>query len=374
MDFALDDDQLALRDAVRRFCDGEYPAHERGSAPTAAQAARHRAGMAELGLLGLSFDPELGGSGLDPVETMLVAEQLGRALAAGPWLASTVMAGSLLAEAGTPAQCTRWLPALADGSLSAALACQEDGARYALAQVRTTARQTAAGWQVDGRTALVLGGDDADLLLVVARSAGAITDRDGLTLLAVDADAAGVDRHGHDTLDGRRAATLDLRGVVVPAERVIGPAGGALPLVERAVERAEAALVAEAAGALDALVELSAEHLRTRRQFGAPLAKFQVLQHRIADMAIALEQLESMACIGALALQTDDAAERSRLLSAAKLLAAQFGRRCAFDAIQLHGAMGMTEECAAARYAKRLIGIGQWFGDASHHLRRIASH
>jgi alkylation response protein AidB-like acyl-CoA dehydrogenase len=373
MDFALTDDDLALRDAVQRFCDGEYPAHERGAPETAAQAASRRAGMAELGLLGLTLDPALGGSGLGSVETMLVAEQFGRALATGPWLPGAVMAGALLAEAGDPAQRDRWLPPMARGECSLALACQEAGTRYALAEVRTRAVRDAEGWQLDGRKALVLGGDGADLLLVVARTDGAPAEPAGLSLFALDADAAGLCRHGYDTLDGRRAATLELRGVRAAEERLVGPLGGALPLVERAVERAEAALCAEAAGALDALLQLTAEHLRTRRQFGAPLAKFQALQHRVADMAIALEQLKSMACAAALALQADDAAERRRLLSAAKLLSSQLGRRAAFDAVQLHGAMGMTEECAAARYAKRLIGIGQWFGDAGFHLRRIAS-
>lgn len=242
-----------------------------------------------------------------------------------------------------------------------------------MSNVATTATPEGGGWRIDGRKALVLGGEDAQLLLVVARTSGAQTDSDGLTLFCVDAKAPGLSCHGFATLDGRRAATLELQSVRVGPERIVGPMGGALPHVERAVERGEAALCAEAAGALDALVQLTAEHLRNRRQFGSPLAKFQALQHCMADMAIALEQIKSMACVAALALQADARNERQRLLSAAKSLTAQLGRRCAFDAIQLHGAMGMTEECAASRYAKRLIGIGQWFGDASFHQRRFAS-
>lgn len=372
MDFSLDDDHLALRDAVQRWGEAEHPAHARGAAPDAETAARRRAGLAGLGLLGLHVDPEHGGLGLGPVEALLAAQELGRVLADGGFLPTAVMSAALLAEAGSPAQRARWLPALAEGRLGAALACQEPGARWALEQVRCRARPSPEGWRLDGRKALVLGGDSADLLLVVARTAGDVADAEGLTLFALDAATPGLQRQGHDTVDGRRAATLVLDGVEAGADRVIGPPGGALPVVQRAVDRAEAALCAEAAGALDALLQLTAEHLRTRRQFGAPLAKFQALQHRVADMAMAVEQLKSMACAGALALQADAAAERRRLLSAAKALTARLARRCALDAIQLHGAMGMTDECVASRYARRLIGIGAWFGDAAHHLESVA--
>jgi pimeloyl-CoA dehydrogenase len=373
MDFSLSDDHLALRDAVQRWCEAEHPAHSRGVLPAPQWAAGLRAGLASLGLLGLHVDPEHGGLGLGPVEAMLAAQELGRVLDAGPFVPTALMSAALIAEAGSAAQQQRWLPALAEGSLSAALACQEPGARFALTQVRCRARAVDGGWRLDGRKALVLGGDDADLLLVVARTAGADDDAQGLTLFALDAVTPGLARQAHDTIDGRRAATLVLDGAQAAEDCIVGPLGGALPLVQRAVDRAEAALCAEAAGALDALIQITAEHLRTRRQFGAPLAKFQALQHRVADMAIALEQLKSMACAGALALQADSDAERQRLLSAAKALTAQLSRRCALDAIQLHGAMGMTDECVASRYARRLIGVGQWFGDAALHLQRFAA-
>ena len=155
-------------------------------------------------------------------------------------------------------------------------------------------------------------------------------------------------------------------------DAVVGPAGAALPLLEKAIDRATAALCAEAAGAIDALITMTAEHLKTRHQFGAPLAKFQVLQHRVADMLIALEQVRSMACAAAMALDAPDAAQRRRLVSAAKAIAGQAGRQVGQAAIQLHGAMGMTDECRVGHYAKRLLVINQLFGDASHHLRRLA--
>ncbi len=373
MDFSLDDDHIALRDAVQRFCDGEYPAHERGNLETPERAATRWSGMAKLGLLGLPFDPELGGSGQRAIELMLIAQELGRSLGGGAWLSNVVLAGQLLAEAGTPAQCSRWLPPLASGELRLALAFAEADSRYALARVAATARMVDGVWRIDGRKTGVLDGDSADLFLVVARSAGAVTDEHGLTIFSVDAKQQGVRIQPFATLDSRRAAHVDFDDVKVSADAIVGAPGAAWPLLEAAVDRAAAMLCAEAAGAMEALLDLTAEHLRTRRQFGAPLARFQVLQHRVADMLIALEQVKSMACAAAMAVDAGEPEQRRRIVSAAKALAGQLGRQAGLAAIQLHGAMGMTDECRAGHYAKRLLVINQMFGDASHHLQRVAA-
>jgi pimeloyl-CoA dehydrogenase len=320
----------------------------------------------------LPFDAELGGSGQGAVEVMLVAEEWGRSLGGGAWLSSVVLAGQLLAEAGTAAQCSTWLPAIARGEKRLAFAGAEHDARYTLSHVSTRARATHGGLRIDGRKTLVLDGDSADAFVVVARTAGEPTDAQGLTLLLVDADAPGVTVDGFATLDGRRAAHVSFDGVVVPTDAVIGTAGTALPLIDHAVDRAAAALCAEAAGGIEALLTLTTEHLKTRKQFGAPLARLQVLQHRMADMLVALEQVKSMACAAAMAVDAGDAAQRRRIVSAAKAIAAQAGRQVGQWAIQLHGAMGMTDECRVGHYAKRLLVIGQLCGDASHHLQRLA--
>lgn len=371
MDFSLSDEHLALRDAVRRFCDGEYPAHQRGEAEPAELAAARWAGMADLGLLGLPLADDVGGSAQGPVEMMLVAQELGRALGGAGWLSSVVLAGQLLDEAGSQAQRQRWLPALAGGEARMALACSEADARYDLSRVTTLARRDGAGWVLDGTKTLVLEAGSADVFLVVARTAGDADDAAGLSLFLVEAGASGLSLREFSTLDGRRAAHLTLRGVRVAADALVGEAGAALPLVEAATDRASAMLCAEAVGALEALIELTAEQLKTRKQFGSTLAKFQVLQHRIADMLIALEQGKSMACAAAMAVQEGEPAQRRRLVSAAKVLAGQAGRQLGQWAIQMHGAMGMTDECRVGHYAKRLMVINQLFGDASHHLRRF---
>ena len=373
MDFSLNDDHLALRDAVQRFCDGEYPAHQRGNPENTALAEQRWKGMAELGLLGLPFDPELGGSGQSAVELMLVAQELGRCLGGGAWLSTVVLAGQLLARVGTAEQCSQWLPKVATGELQLALALGETNTRYDLAHVETAALSHESGYILNGHKTLVLHGDSAGLLLVVARTSGAVRDHAGITLFAVDATTAGVQVCGFDTLDGRRAAHITLRDVHIGADRVLGTVGAAYTMIDEASDRAIAALCAEATGAIDALLVQTAEHLRTRKQFGVPLAKFQVLQHCLAEMLIGLEQAKSMSCVAAMAVDAGDLLQRRRLVSAAKVLIGQVGRSVGKWAIQLHGAMGMTDECRIGHYAKRLIVINQLFGDASYHLQLLTA-
>jgi pimeloyl-CoA dehydrogenase len=207
MDFSLNEDHLALADAVQRFCDGEYPAQYRGNSESAEEAARRLAGMAEMGLLGLPFAAEFGGSELDAVEVMLVAREFGRCLGGGVFLSNVVMAGQLVARIGSDAQRQAWLPALAQGRLQIALALFEEGARYDWHRVAARAAPFAGGdYVLHGHKTQVLHGDSADMFLVVARTSGEAGDRAGLTVFAVDAGAPSVSVRGFDTLDGRRAA------------------------------------------------------------------------------------------------------------------------------------------------------------------------
>ncbi|MDE2398443.1 MAG: acyl-CoA dehydrogenase family protein, partial [Burkholderiales bacterium] len=371
MDFALEPEQIALRDAVRRFCDAEYPAAERGNAESPEQAARRHAAWAEMGLLGLPFAAEHGGSAMGAVEAMLVARELGRVLANGNWLSNACLAGPLIAELGSAEQKAQWLPPLVAGDLQAALALQEEPARHDTADISTAAQRRDGDWVLCGRKSIVFGGDAAALVIVAARTSGARRAQEGITLFAVDAAALRV--QPLRMLDGRRGANIELPDIRIGDDRRLGEIGAAWPAIERAVARANAALCAEAAGALDALLALTAEHLKTRRQFGSPLARFQALQHGLADMALALEQIDSMACAAALALDAKVPVDRERLVSAAKALVGPLARRSAFAAIQMHGAMGMTDECRASHYARRLLAIGCAFGDADHHLQRFAA-
>jgi pimeloyl-CoA dehydrogenase len=373
MDFSLTEDHVALQDAVRRFCDGEFPAHQRGNAEDAALAAHRRQGFAELGITGLTIDAEQGGSGYGAVETMLVAQQLGRALGGAGWLSSGLPAAALIGAAGSAEQRTQWLEAAACGEKVLALAVGEADARYDLARIAVRATETGDGWRIDGTKTLVFDGVIADAFVVAVRTSGERGDTHGLSLFLVDAKAQGITLRRFATIDAREAAHVSFANVAVTKADLIGEAGEAHALIEAALDRANAALCAESVGALEALLELTAEHLKTRSQFGAPLAKFQALQHRVADMLIALEQGKSMACAAAMAVDENDPARRGRFVSAVKAFIGDACKNAGEWAIQLHGAMGMTEECRAGHYAKRMFAINMTYGDATWHLNRFTS-
>lgn len=375
MDFALNDDHLALRDAVQRFCDQEYPQQTRGDAETEEQRQRRWAGLAHMGLLGLTLSAQCGGSEQGPVEVMVVAHELGRALANGAWLASTVMSGSLLSRLAATDRHRQWLSDLASGALQASVALEEPGTRYDWRQMQTrwtrsatdaSGASGASGGVLHGHKSMVLQGDSADLILVAAAT------HQGMALVAVDPASPGVSVKGFQTLDGRRAAQVTLHQVPVAAEQLIGVGEPVEQALEDMLDAANAAQCAEAVGAAEALLVLTAEHLRTRTQFGSALVKFQSLQHRVADRVIGFELMKSMACAAAAALELKDTHHKRRVVSAAKACIAQEGRRLGLEAIQMHGGMGMTDECRVGHYAKRLMQIGLLWGDATWHLQRMS--
>ncbi|MGH7089261.1 MAG: acyl-CoA dehydrogenase family protein, partial [Stellaceae bacterium] len=201
---------------------------------------------------------------------------------------------------------------------------------------------------------------------------GASCDRGGIALFLVDANAAGLARRAYPTQDGLRAAELSLDAVPVEAAALLGEPGGGLPAVERVIGEAIAALAAEAVGAMAALTDLTSECLKTRRQFGVAIGSFQALQHRAADMLIALEQARSMAYFATMMAAEEDAAARGKAMAAAKIQIGRSARLVAQQAIQLHGGIGMTMEYQAGHYMKRLTMIDLQFGDADHHLRALA--
>ena len=232
MDFSLTEDHVALQDAVRRFCDGEYPAHQRGNAEDAALAARRRAGLAELGITGLIIDPEQGGSGYGAVETMLVAQQLGRALGGAGWMSSGMPAAALIGAAGSAQQRSQWLEAAACGEKVLALAVGEADARYDLARIAVRATETGDGWRIEGTKTLVFDGPTADAFVVAVRTSGERGDTQGLSLFLVDAKAQGVSLRRFETIDAREAAHVSFANVAVTKADAIGEVGDAYPLIE----------------------------------------------------------------------------------------------------------------------------------------------
>ncbi len=374
MDFELTEEQRLLRDSVERLMTDRYDfaARKRFAQEPGGFSAEAWRQHAELGLLGLPFAEDDGGLGGGPVETMIVMEAFGRALALEPYLATVVLGGGFLRLGGSAAMRGAIAPQIASGALKLAFAHAERQARYDLADVTTTARKDGAGFVLDGAKSLVLHGDAADKFVVSARLSGGPRDRDGLALFLVDADAAGVTRRGYPTVDGLRAAEVTLAGVRIAADAAIGEPGEAFALIERVVDGAIAALAAEALGAMTAMHEITVDYLKVRKQFGVPIGNFQVLQHRAADMLVALEEARSMALLATMMVDEPDAAERRKAIAAAKVQIGRSGRIVGQGAIQLHGGIGMTMENKVGHYFKRVTMIDTLFGDADHHLVALA--
>jgi pimeloyl-CoA dehydrogenase small subunit len=374
MDFELTDEQRLLRDSVDRLLADHYDfAKRRGylSQPEGFSATLWSR-YAEQGLLGLPFAEEYGGFGGGPIEIMLVMEAFGRVLALEPYLATVVLGGTALRLAGSEAQKSAILPQLADGNMILAFAHGERQARYDLTDVLTTAKPTARGWVLDGAKSVVAHGDGAEWLIVSARIAGERDDPDGIGLFLVDAKANGVARRSYPMRDGTRAAEIALNGVEVARGDVLGEPGNALLVIERVVEAGIAATSAEAVGAMETMHAMTLEYLKTRQQFGKPIGQNQVLQHRSAEMLIALEQGRSMAMLAAMMVDEPDPKERAHNIAMAKVGVGQASRFVAQNAVQLHGGIGMTEEYAVGHYFRRVMVIEHTFGDPAHHLSRLA--
>jgi alkylation response protein AidB-like acyl-CoA dehydrogenase len=368
MDFNYTEEQLALQDTLRRFIAKDYSFEHRRALAKSADGFDREAWktFADFGILALPFHEDFGGLNGNAVDTMLVMEMLGRGLALEPYVSTVILCGGLIRDAGSAAQKEELLPAVAGGELMLTLAHHEAGGRYELDRIATTATASGSGWQLDGAKAVVLGAPSADKFIVSAR------DEKGLSLFLVDAKAPGVTLRAYPTQDGARAADVKLTKVAVGADALIGTAGNALPIIERAIDYASAALCAEAVGIMSSLNEVTLEYLKTRKQFGVPIGKFQALQHRMADMVIATEQARSMATLAAVRADSLDAAERSRAVAAARAYIATQARFVGQQAVQLHGGMGVVDELNVGHYFKRLTMIGLTFGDADFHLGRFS--
>jgi pimeloyl-CoA dehydrogenase small subunit len=374
MDFDLSDEQRLLKDSIDRLMAAEYGFDKRKvyAASPEGSSGDLWAKYAELGLLALPFAEADGGIGGGATEIMIVMEALGRALALEPYLATVVLGGGVLREGGSAEQKARIVPGVASGETRLALAIQEKQSRYDLADVQTAARRDGGDWVLDGEKGVVIGGDSADRIFVTARTGGARRDRGGIGVFMVDASAPGVSRRGYVTQDGQRAAQLNFAGLRVAAGDVIGDPANGLPLVERVVDETIAALCAEAVGVMSMMHATTLDYLKTRKQFGLTIGSFQAIQHRAADMFVALEQARSMAMYATMMASEANARERSRAMSAAKVQIGRSGRQIGQEAVQMHGGIGMTMEYSVGHAFKRMTMIDKMYGDADYHLTRLA--
>lgn len=370
MEFNYSEEQMALQDTLQRFISRDYAFDKRRafSASPSGFSAEAWSQYAELGLLALPFPEEFGGLGGNAVDIMLVMEQFGAGLLLEPYLSTVVTCGGLLRDAASTTVKQKFLPQIAAGTLKLSLAGYEAAGRYDLSYVGCTAQESGGRLSLSGRKTVVLDGASADFFLVSARSSGKVSDRDGISLFLVPRDAQGLTVAAYPTQSGARAADLLLENVAAGGESLIGEPGRALPIIERAVDRAIAALCAEAVGIINALNQATLNYLKTRKQFGVAIGTFQALKHKMADMLIAAEQSRSMAVIAAVHADSQDAADRHRAVSAAKAYIGQAGRLVGQHAVQMHGGMGVVDELIVSHYFKRLTMIDLTFGDADYHL------
>ena len=375
MDFNLTEEQAMLKDSVERFLAKNFSFEQRRQmlADRQPMSATLWQGLAELGVLGVPFSPDFGGFGGGGVETMLVMQALGRNLVLEPYLATVVLAGSCLALGAAQQQKQMLLPKIIDGSLIMAFAHTEPNTRFDLARVETRAARDGNNFVLEGEKSLVLHGSVADKFIVSARTSGDDNEARGVTLFVVDADAENLGGQEYPLFDGTRALDLQLSGVQVAPESVIGTMDQAMPLLDVVLDRAMAALCAEAVGIMDALHATTVEYLKTRQQFGQPIGRFQALQHRAVDMLVQLEQARSMALLAASKVDSQDQLERRRTVAAAKEMTGRAGRFIGQQAIQLHGGMGMTDELNVSHYFKRLTAIDVLFGNAASQRTRFAA-
>jgi len=373
VDFDLTKEQQLLSDAVQRFFAKEYSFAKREEILDSQEGWSREiwAKLAELGLLGLHVPEEHGGMGGATVETMLTMNALGRGLLLEPYLPSAILATALVRDLGSAAQKEELLPAMASGERIAVPAHGEAEARDDLASVATTAARSRDGFTLSGRKSFVPHASSADVLLVSARTSGKPREERGISLFLVPRGASGLTLRTYRTLDGQRASEVTLKDVRVPATALLGAEGGAYPAISATWDLGVAALCAEAAGALQALLDATVEYTKTRKQFGVPIAKFQALQHRMVEMLIQVEQARSMSYLAAIRTTDVDPSARRHAISAAKVLTGQACRRVGQEAVQLHGGMGMTDELNVGHYFKRLTSIELSLGDTEHHLERF---
>lgn len=374
MEFDYSEEQTAIQQSLQRWLGKHYAFEARRGVRRSATgfSAEAWATYAEMGLLALPLPEAHGGLGGSSIDVGLVMEAFGAALVLEPYLATVVLGAGLVAAAGSAAQQQALLPAVAEGRLKLAWAHQEPGMRHARHRIATRAAKQGDGWVLNGHKAVVLGAPQADQLIVTARTAGEVGDAAGLSLFLVSAGSAGLTLRPYANQDGQRAAEVRLQGVQVSDDARLGAAGGALPAIEQTLDRGMAALCAEAVGVMAAMNDETLQYLKTRQQFGVTIGSFQALQHRMADMVVALEQARSMATLALVKADSADAQERSRTVAAAK---AYIGRQARFvgqEAIQLHGGMGLTDEMLVSHHFKRLTLIDLALGDSAFHFARFS--
>ncbi len=371
MHIEFTEEQGMLRDSAEKYLRDNYSFEKRQSVAKSGEGFdRERwQTFAELGWLAMTLPEEYGGFEGGALETMILCEEFGRHLVLEPYLETLVLTAGLIQHAGQDVCKQAYLPGIAEGRVQGALATSEPGAQSNLCHVSTRAEASGEGFLLNGEKSVVFNGPAADVIILTARTAGEVNSPDGISLFAVDARSEGIQRRDYPTYDGRHASELTLDNVEVSPDALLGDAGNGWAVLEQGLRRGLLALGAEAVGAMDALLQATIEYTKQRKQFGRPIAEFQVLRHRMANMFMELELSRSL--LLATAAKLDEGSEEApRLVAALKAHIGKAGRYVGQNAIQLHGGIGMTDELSVGHYFKRLTVIENLYGTTDYHLGR----
>jgi alkylation response protein AidB-like acyl-CoA dehydrogenase len=372
MDFSFSEEQTLLQESVQRFIEKDYAFDQRQKLIKTDDGfdRANWSTFAELGWLGLPFSEEAGGYGGGAIETMILMEEFGKGLVVEPYLSSVLLAGKCLEYGGNTDQIENTLAEVIAGTKLGAFAFVEPQARFNLADTVTTAVQSGDGYTLNGFKGVVLGGPSADFFIIPARTAGEQRDTKGITLFLVDSNTVGLSRRDYATVDGLRASELTIDNVSVAASAVVGAQDNGYELIERVIDMGIMAVSAEAVGAMEVLYKTTVDYCKTREQFGQPIGKFQVLQHRMVDMFVEHEQTKSLLYMAAMRLDDEYGVQARKAVSGLKVQVGKGGTFVGQNAVQLHGGMGMTDELNVGHYFKRLTTIDTLFGNGDFHLKK----
>ncbi|MGB0908488.1 MAG: acyl-CoA dehydrogenase family protein [Maricaulaceae bacterium] len=374
MNFEFSDEQKMVRDSLSRLLSDTYDFEARNKilASDAGWSQDTWKTLAELGILSAAFGEEYDGFGGTASDTLIIMEQLGAALCLEPFLPTVILCGKLLAEIGGEVA-TDLIAQICAGELIMGLGHSEPKSRFSLSRVDTAAVKSGDSYVLNGHKSVVLAAPIAGKLIVSARTSGDAQDESGISLFLLDTDTAGVNLQPYKNIDGHIAGDVSLDDVKVPASALLGAEGEGFKHIQSVTNGAIMAVTAEAIGLAKQMCKLTNEYIQTRKQFGIPIGKFQVLQHKMVDMFIHQEEVTSMAYMAA-AKMDSEGYDLNAAMSAAKV---QLGKSCKFigeNAVQLHGGMGITEEMAIGHYFMRGTMLDAMFGNMDYHIGQYVKH
>ena len=373
MDFNFNEEQTLIQGQVAQFIQRDYEWEKRQnlvSSELGFSEANWKT-FAELGWLGISLSEESGGFGGTVLESMIIMEEFGKGLVLEPFLETIILCSGLIDSCGTDEQKGEILGQVVAGNMHLALGFTEPQSRFNLADVTTEAKLKDGNYVVSGFKSVVMNGPNANKFIISTRTSGKQTDQDGISLLVVDANQDGVSLRNYPTVDDRRASELSLENVIVPASCLLGSENQGFKLLEDAIDNATLGICAEAVGAMEVLYKTTVEYTKTREQFGQPIGKFQVLQHRMVDMFMEYEQSKSLLYMATIK-NVEGSPDAKKSISGLKYQVGKAAKFIGQQAVQLHGGMGVTNELNVGHFFKRLTTIISIFGNTDYHLKRYS--